>query len=63
MGLPWWLTGKNLPANTGGMGSVSGWGRPPRGGHGNPLQYSCLKNPMARETWGTPVPEVTKSRI
>ena len=39
---------KNLPANAGDIrdaGSVSGWGRSPGGGHGNPLQYSCLENP------------------
>ena len=38
---------KNLPANAGdvrGMGSIPGSGRSPGGGHGNPLQYSCLEN-------------------
>ena len=39
---------KNLPANAGDAGSVPGWGRSPGGGHGNPLQYSCLENPMDR---------------
>ena len=42
---------KNLPANTGDIrdtGSILGLGRSPEGGHGNPLQYSCLENPMAR---------------
>ena len=42
---------KNLPANTGDVGdadSVSGLGRSPGGGNGNPLQYSCLVNPMNR---------------
>jgi len=35
-------------------GSISGSGRPPGGGHGNPLQYSCLKNPMDRGAgWAT----------
>ena len=40
---------KNLPANEGDMrnlGSIPGLGRFPGGGHGNPLQYSCLENPI-----------------
>ena len=40
---------KSLPASVGDaedMGSVSGSGRSPGGGNGNPLQYSCLKNPV-----------------
>ena len=32
-------------------GSIPGLGRPPRGGHGSPLQYSCLENPMDRGAW------------
>ena len=32
-------------------GSIPGWGRSPGGGHGNPLQYSCLENPMDRGAW------------
>ena len=42
---------KNLPVNvgdTGGMNSDPGWGRSPGGGNGNPLQYSCLENPIDR---------------
>ena len=42
---------KNLPVNAGDMGSIPGLGRFPRGGNGNPLQYSCLENPMDREAW------------
>ena len=45
------LAVKNLPANAGdirGADSVSGPGGSPGGGHGNPLQYSCLQNPMDR---------------
>ena len=45
---------KNLPANAGDVrdvGSIPGSGRSPGGGHGNPLQYSCLENPMDRGTW------------
>ena len=41
---------KNLPANTGDSGSIPGFGRSPRGGHGNPLQYACLEN-MDRRAW------------
>ena len=43
--------GKNLPANIGNVrdtGSIPGTGRSPGGGHGNPLQYSCLQNHMDR---------------
>ena len=39
---------KNPPANTGDLGSISGLGRSPGGGNGNPLQYSCLGNRMDR---------------
>ena len=56
---------KNLPTNAGDIrdsGSIPGWGRSPGGGHGNPLQYSCLENPMDRGAWRATVPGVTKSR-
>ena len=43
-------------------GSIPGLGRSPRGGHGNPLQYSCLENPMDREAWRATVHGVTESR-
>ena len=45
------LVVKNLPANaedTRDAGSIPGFGRSPGGGHGNPLHYSCLDNPMDR---------------
>ena len=45
---------KNLPANAGDVrevGSILGSGRSPGGGHGNPLQYACLENPMNRGAW------------
>ena len=48
------LVVKNLPANAGDvrdLGSIHGSGRSPGGGHGNPLQYSCLDNPMDRGAW------------
>ena len=51
---------KILPANAGGagdMGLILGSGRSPGGGHGNPLQCSCLENPMEREAWWAIVPK------
>ena len=36
------------------LGSIPGLGRFPGGGHGNPLQYSCLENPMDRGAWYRP---------
>ena len=48
------LVVKNLPANAEDVkevGSIPGSGRYPAGGHGNPLQYSCLENSMDREAW------------
>ena len=59
------LVGKNLPANVGDkrdVGSISGLGRSPRGGHGNPLQCSCLENPMDRGAWWAAVYGVAQSR-
>ena len=44
-------TVKNLPARAGDMGSVPGLGGSPGEGNGNPLQYSCLENPMDRGAW------------
>ena len=45
---------KNPPTNAGDMGSISGSGISPGGGNDNPLQYSCLKNPMDRGVcWAT----------
>ena len=46
---------KNPPANAGDVrnaGSIPGLGRSPGGEHGNPLQYSCLENPMEEESGG-----------
>ena len=61
-GLPWCSAVKNTPANAGDAGSVAGWRRSPREGNGNPLQYSCLQNPMDRGAWRARVHEVAKSR-
>ena len=56
---------KNLPADAGDIrdvDSISGWRKSPGGGHGNPLQYSCLENPMDTGVWWATVHGVTKSR-
>ena len=48
------LVVKNWPANTGDLrdlGLIPGWERSSKGGHGNPLQYSCLENPVDRGAW------------
>ena len=50
---------KNLPANED-VGSVPGLGRSPGEGNGNPLQISCLENPMDRGVWCATVHGVTK---
>ena len=55
---------KNPPPDAGDVGntgSVPGWERCPGGGHGNPLQYSCLENPMDRGAWWATVQRVAKS--
>ena len=59
------LVVKNLCTNAGDLrdaGSIPGWGRSSGGGHGNPLQYPCLENPMDREAWQAKVHGVTKSQ-
>ena len=53
---------KNLPATAGDLGSIPGSGRSPGEGNGNPLQYSCLENPMDRGAWWAIVHRVAKSR-
>ena len=48
---------KNTPVSAGDIrdeGSIPGLGRSPREGNGNPLQYSCLENPMDRGAWQAP---------
>ena len=55
---------KNLPANARDardLGLIPGSGRSPGGGHDNPLQYSCLKNPMDRRAWWAMVYRVAES--
>ena len=53
--------GKVCAYNTGDLGSVPGLGRSHGEGNGNPLQYSCLENPMDRGAWRATVHCVTKS--
>ena len=55
---------KNTPANAGGIrdeGSILELGRSPGGGHGNPLQYSCLENLLDRGAWQATVRRVAES--
>ena len=65
MGFPGGTSGKDLlPASAGDLrnaGSIPGLGRSPGGGHGNPLQLSCLENPIDREAWLIAVYGVAKS--
>ena len=54
---------KNPPAkaeDAGDMGSIPGLGRSPGVGNGNPLQYSCLENPMDRRAWQVTLHGVAK---
>jgi len=65
-GFPWVaLVVKNPPAKAGDRrdpGSIPGSGRSPGEGHGNPLQYSCLENPVDRGAWQATVHRISKSR-
>ena len=60
------LVVKNLPANAGDIRDTDltpGSGRSPGGGHGNPLQPSCLENPVDRGAWRATVHRVAKSWV
>ena len=59
-GFPGGSDGKESACNAGDLGSIPGSGRPPEEGHGNPLQYSYLQNPMDRGAWLATVHGVTK---
>ena len=61
-GFPGDLNSKESACSAGDLDSIPGLGRSPGGGHGNPLQYSCLDNPMNREAWQATVHEVAKSQ-
>ena len=54
-GFPGGSDGKESACNAGDMGSIPGSGRSPGEGNSNPLQYSCLGNPMDRGAWPTTV--------
>ena len=60
-GLLQWLRGKESACNAGDAGSIPESGRSPGGGHGNPLQYSCLENAMDRGAWWATVHSVAKN--
>ena len=59
LGFPGGSDGKESASNEGDLGSIPGLGRSPGGGHGNPLQYSCLENPHGQKSlagysaWGS----------
>ena len=60
LGPPRWLSGKESAYNAGDAGSIPGSGRSLGEGNGNPLQYSCLENPMDRRAWWAVVHGVAK---
>ena len=61
-GFPGSSDGKESACNAGDPGLIPGWGRSPGGGRGNPLQYSCLGNPMDKGAWRATVRGVAKSQ-
>ena len=62
MGFPGGSDGKESACNAGDPSANPGSGRSPGEGHGNPLQYSCLENPMDREAWQTTVDGVSEGQ-
>ena len=62
LGFPGSSVVKNLPATAGDMGLITGLGRSPGEGNGNPLQYSRLENPMDRGAWRATVHGVIENR-
>ena len=62
-GLPGGLDGKESACNAGDLGSISSLGRSPGGGSGTPIHYSCLRNPMDRETWRAATHGVLQSQM
>ena len=60
LGFPGSSDSKASAYNAGNLGSIPGSGRSPGGGKGNPLQYSCLGNPIDRGAWQAAVHGVTK---
>ena len=62
LGSPGGLNGKESAYNTGNLGLIPGLGRSPGEGNGNPLQSSCLENPMDRGAWWATVHGIAKSQ-
>ena len=62
LGFPGGSDGKESACNAGDLGLISGLGRSPGEGNGNPLQYSCLENSMEKGAWWTTVHGVAKSQ-
>ena len=62
LGFPGGSVSKESASDAGDPDSISGWGRSPGEGNGNPLQYSCLENLMDRGAWWATIHGVTKSR-
>ena len=60
MGFPGGSEVKNPPADAGDVSLISGWGRSPGEGNGNPLKNSCLRNPMDRGAWQATIQGVAK---
>ena len=59
--LPWWLRWLSVCLQCGDLGLIPGWGRSHGEGNGNPLQYTCLENPMVGRAWWATVHGVAKS--
>ena len=61
-GFPGGLDSKESACNVGDLGSIPRSGRSPEGGHGNPLQYSCLENSLAKGVWWATVHGVAEGQ-
>ena len=61
-GFPGGSVGKESTSNAGDLGLIPGLGKSPGGGHGNPLQYSCLENSMEKGSWQDTVHGIAKSQ-
>ena len=61
LGVPGGSVSKESTCNAGDLGSIPGSGRAPEEGNGNPVQYSCLENPMNGKAWWAAVHGVTES--
>ena len=58
--VPQWLSGKESAFNAGDTGPIPGSARSPGGGHGSPLQYSCLENPHGQGDWWATIHRIVK---